>query len=417
MFAKIIQTIFSKGGISIINFLVVLLTARYMGAEGRGEISIMFLNITVILLFNDIVGGSSLVYLTPRKNPYALVIPALATGLLTALVFPLLFHLYFHFSITDLIYFIILTLLSNLSSIFNYFLNGFERIKWNNAANISQSIIILLALLFQFFVLDDYSVYTYYRALGFGYFINFLISGIGLRGMFEPTGFSWKDSVRTIAAYGLIGQAGNIFQLLNYRFCYYVLEGMGGPHATEEVGVFSTAASVSEAVWVIMNGIAMVQYATLANRDSPQLAVLLTLKLSKISLVLSAGALLVLNLLPVEVFTGLFGADFYAMKQYCLILAPGIAAAGLTGIYSHYFAGRGDMKTSAASALVGLIVTLGCSLYFIPLYGAWGAAITNCASYLASSLFLVTMFKIRSKASLYDMFFNWKNLFPLTSKS
>jgi O-antigen/teichoic acid export membrane protein len=303
------------------------------------------------------------------------------------------------------------------SSIFNYFLNGFEKIRWNNAANISQSVLILLALLFQFFVLEDYSVHSYYRALGLGYFINFVVSGIGLRGMFRPVSFSWSDSIRTIAAYGLIGQAGNIFQLLNYRFCYYVLEGMGGPDANENVGVFSTAASVSEAVWVIMNGIAMVQYATLSNRNNPQFAVLLTLKLSKISFALSIGALLVLNALPVEVFTTLFGPDFYAMKQYCLILAPGIAAAGLTGVYAHYFAGRGDMKTSAASALVGLVVTLGCSLYFIPLYGAWGAAITNCASYLASSIFLIIMFKIQSKSSAYEMFFHWKNLFPLTNKT
>ena len=43
MLTKIIQTIFSKGIISIINFLVVLITARYLGADGRGEISILFL--------------------------------------------------------------------------------------------------------------------------------------------------------------------------------------------------------------------------------------------------------------------------------------------------------------------------------------------------------------------------------------
>ena len=70
MLRKIIQTIFSKGIISIINFLVVLITARYLGAEGRGQISILFLNVTAILLFNDIIGGSALVYIIPKKNPY-----------------------------------------------------------------------------------------------------------------------------------------------------------------------------------------------------------------------------------------------------------------------------------------------------------------------------------------------------------
>jgi O-antigen/teichoic acid export membrane protein len=416
MFGKIIQTIFSKGLISIINFGVVMLTARLLGAEGRGEISMMFLNITVILLFNDIIGGSALVYLTSKKEPYALLLPALATGLLTALLFPILFNLYFHFHPTDLIYFILLTLLSNLSSICNYFLNGFQKIRQNNIASVTQSVAIISSLALQLYVFEDLSVYSYYRSLGLGYFFNFIISAYGLRGLFKPVAFSWKESVKSIATYGLVSQAGNIFQLLNYRFCYYVLNEAGGPFGTESVGVFSTAASISEAVWVIMNGIAMVQYATLSNRNDPGLAIQLTLKLSKISFALSVAALLVLNLLPVEVFTALFGRDFTEVKQYCLLLSPGIAAAGLTGVYSHYFAARGDMRTSAASALVGLIITLGCSLYLIPIYGATGAALTNTASYIASSLFLLLMFKIQSKSSSYDLLFNWKNLFPLTRK-
>lgn len=417
MFAKIVHTVFSKGLISVLNFLVVLITAQYLGAGGRGEISMMFLNITVILLFNDILGGSALVYLTPKHKPWALFMPAIATGIGTALLFPLLFHLHFHFPAADLVYFIILTLLSNFSSIFNYFLNGFEKIRQNNTANISQSSMIVLALLFQFLFLKDFSVYSYYRALALGYFVNFLISAWGLRGLIKPEPFVWRDSVRTIAAYGLIGQAGNIFQLLNYRFSYYVLDSMGDPLSKQHVGVFSTAASISEAVWVIMNGIAMVQYATLSNRNNPGLAIQLTLKLSKISFALSVVALTVLNVLPVAVFTFLFGKDFAGIKEYCLLLAPGIAAAGLTGVYSHYFAARGDMKTSAASALVGLIVTIGFAMYFIPLYGPRGAAITNTASYLASSVFLIVMFKVQSRASVGSMFFNWRKLFPLVSKN
>lgn len=414
MFGKIIQTVFSKGIISIINFLVVMITARTLGTGGRGDISLMFLNITVILLFNDIIGGSALVYLTSKKDPYSLLLPALASGLFTGLVFPILFNLYFHFTTNDLVYLIVLTLLSNLSSICNYFLNGFQKIKENNVANISQSFVIIASLCFQLLVLKDISVQAYYVSLGAGYLINLLISAYGLRGCFKPVSFSWAASFKAIATYGIFGQAGNIFQLLNYRFCYYVLNDFGGK---DNVGVFSTSASVSEAVWVIMNGIAMVQYATLSNQENTGLAIRFTLKLSKISFALSVFALLVLNLLPSGVFTYLFGDGFADMKEYCLLLAPGIAAAGLTGIYSHYFAARGDMKTSSASALVGLIITLGCSMYFIPLYGAKGAAITNSTSYICSSLFLLFMFKIQSKTSWSELLFNWKNLFPLNIRS
>lgn len=417
MFAKIIQTIFSKGLISIINFLVVLLTARVLGTEGRGEISIMFLNITVVLLFNDIIGGGSLVYLIPKKNPFSLLLPALVAGILTALIIPFLFNLWFHYSTEEFGYFITLTLLSNLSSISNVFLNGFEKIKQTNIASVSQSFMIISLLVFQFLFSIHTNVYCYYRALAAGYFINLLISIFYLRKDFEHASFSWKESFYSMASYGLVLQAGNLFQLFNYRFCYYVLDRFNNEQGRKEVGVFSTAASVSEAVWVIMNGIAMVQYATLSNRDNRQLAINITVKLAKISFALSVIALLILNVLPESFFIFLFGKDFAEMKKYCLMLAPGIAACGLSGIYAHYFAAAGNMKISSASALVGLVVTSSCSLILIPVYGTAGAAYTNCASYIISSLFLIFMFHRESKTSIYSMFFKWNNLFPLASKS
>jgi len=211
-------------------------------------------------------------------------------------------------------------------------------------------------------------------------------------------------------------QAGNLFQLLNYRFCYYVLDSANDLQSRKNVGVFSTAASISEAVWVIMNGIAMVQYATLSNRNNPQLAINITVKLGKISFVLSILALLILNFLPAEFFTFLFGNDFSEIKTYCLLLAPGIALVGLTGIYSHYFSATGNMKISATSALVGMAITLSGSFILIPMFGTKGAAYTNCASYIASSLFLLFMFKKQSGVSFYNLLFKMKNLLPLTAK-
>ncbi len=416
MLTKIIQTIFSKGIISIINFLVVLITARYLGAGGRGEISILFLNVTVILLFNDIIGGNALVYLIPKKNPFSLLLPAILVGITTGVLLPFLFHLYFHFKTEELIYFILLALLSNTSSISNVFLNGLQKIKQNNLASISQSFAIIGSLIFQFFILNEISVFAFYRSLAFGYLINLLISLYYLKNDFKRVSFSWVESFALMARYGLMVQAANMLQLLNYRFCYYVLDGANNWQNKKNVGVFSTATSISEAVWVIMNGITMVQYVTLSNRDNKELAINLTIKLAKISFALSAFALLVLNFLPTAVFTFLFGEDFVHIKTYCLLLAPGIAAYGFAGVYLHYFSATGNMKFNATSALVGLAITLPCSFILIPLFGAKGAAYTNCASYIASSLFLLFMFKKQTQTSFYNLFFKWKKLLPLTNK-
>lgn len=416
MLTKIIQTIFSKGIISIINFLVVLITARYLGASGRGEISILFLNVTVILLFNDIIGGNALVYIIPKKNPFSLLLPALLIGAITGVLLPFLFHLYFHFQTKELVYFILLALLSNTSSISNVFLNGLQKIKQNNLASISQSIAIIGSLIIQFFILNEISVFAFYRSLAFGYLVNLVISTFYLKDSFVLVSFSWIESFTLMARYGLMVQAANIFQLLNYRFCYYVLDSANDLQSKKNVGVFSTASSISEAAWVIMNGITMVQYVTLSNRDNKELAINLTVKLAKVSFALSIFALLILNCLPTEVFTFLFGEDFADIKTYCLLLAPGIAAYSFAGVYLHYFSATGNMKFNATSALVGLAITLPCSFILIPLYGAKGAAYTNCASYIASSLFLLFMFKKQSHTSFYDLFLKWKKLLPLTNK-
>src|SRR5204863_188820 len=117
-----------------------------------------------------------LVYLTSKRDPYSLFLPAVFTGIISGILFPFLFHFYFHFQKTELLYFIGLTLLSNLSSILNYFLNGFEKIKQNNMASMAQSLAIISSLATEFFILKDYSVFSFYRSLAIGYTVNLCIS-------------------------------------------------------------------------------------------------------------------------------------------------------------------------------------------------------------------------------------------------
>src|SRR6187401_3554654 len=82
MFAKILHTFTSRVGAAGLNFLIVMLTAQFLGAAGRGEISIFIANIAFILLFTSLVGGTGLVYLTPRVNIYQLMLPAYAWSVL-----------------------------------------------------------------------------------------------------------------------------------------------------------------------------------------------------------------------------------------------------------------------------------------------------------------------------------------------
>src|SRR6476469_1033493 len=61
-----------------LSFAVVWLTARYLGAAGRGQVSLFVTDMSALVLLAGLVGGSSLIYLVPRRNVWHLLLPAYA---------------------------------------------------------------------------------------------------------------------------------------------------------------------------------------------------------------------------------------------------------------------------------------------------------------------------------------------------
>jgi O-antigen/teichoic acid export membrane protein len=411
MLNKIIQTIFSKGVISILNFLVVIITAKYTGAEGRGQMSLMYLNITLVLMVNDLIGGSALVYLIPKLKAQRLVVPTALMALLCSLLLPFLFNLYLGYDLKNYLWFMGLSLALNLSSVSNMFLNGLQKIKHNNIANILQTLSLFLVLCFLIFVQQQNNPQSYYLSLLVGFSLNFFYSLLVLGKYIFPVEKSpLLQTCKQILDYGFIVQAGNAIQLLNYRLSYYFLDYFFPLKGKAFVGVFSTGSSVAEAVWVIMNGISMVQYATLSNNDNRKFAVSYSVKLSKICLLLTILAVLVLILLPNSVFLFLFGTDFGEMRHVIQMLSPGIVLMGFTGIYSHYFAGTGLMKISTYASLIAFGVTLIAGLLLVPSRGLFGAALTSCLSYCISSLYLIIQFTRHTRCGIKEQFFSFKDL-------
>src|SRR3989344_2890860 len=405
MLNKIIQTIFSKGIISILNFLIVIITAKFTGAEGRGQMSLMYLNVILILMVNDLIGGSALVYLIPKLKASRLVVPSALMALLCALLLPFLLNLYLGYDFKDYLWFTVLSLTLNFSGVSNMFLNGLQQIKHNNIANIIQTLSLFASLCFLIFVKGQNNAQAYYLALLIGYSSNFLYSFIILRKLVFPIEKSpLIQTIKEILNYGFIVQAGNAIQLLNYRLSFYFLDYFFPLKGKEYVGVFSTGSSVAEAVWVIMNGISMVQYATLSNNTDKSFAISYSIKLSKICLLLTIFAVVVLILLPNTLFIFLFGKDFSEMQEVIRIISPGIVLMGFTGIYSHYFSGTGLMKISAYASSFALVVTILSGIFLIPKYGLHGAAITSCLSYSVSSLYLVVQFSRHTQCGIREQF-------------
>ncbi len=418
MISKIIQTVLSKGIVSIINFLIVILTARYTGMQGRGEISLMYLNITVVLLFNDLVGGGGLVFLSSREHYGHLARKAYGWAVLSAVVVSIMIQLVLGLSFTNTCWLLALALMSNLSSVSSNLLNGKEKIKENNLGNLAQTLLLFLLLLLQLKILNKNTASVYYLALLAGYALNFIISLLYLLPIFKEDPDQSKQEpelLRKMFRCGWPLQWGNAAQLFNYRLSYYFIEFSMQSYNKSELGIFSTANSVAESVWVIMNGISMVQYARISANRNERYAATLSIKLAKISFVISVVLLLIMNSIPDVLLEGIFGKGFSAMKPIIHIISPGVALLAMTGIYAHYFAGLGLMKISSMSAVVGLAGTILLGLTLIPLYGITGAAISTCVSYLLSGLYLIYQFRKKSNTRYTTLLFNYKDTFNLNN--
>ena len=418
MIKKIIQTIFSKGIVSVLNFIIVMLTAKYTGAVGRGEISLMYLNITLVLMFNDLIGGSALVYLIPKIGAKKIVFPAFIVAVCSAIILPLVLNFYHQYSLHQLMWFISLSLTLNLSSISNVFLNGLNKIKFTNLFTVVQTVTIFLSLCFFIFVLHLNSSIVYFASLFIGFSVNFILSFFALfNQLFPIVKAPILKTIKDILSYGFIVQAGNLIQLLNYRISYYFIDVFYPEKGKFMLGVFSTGSSIAESSWVIMNGISMVQYAAISNNDaSDKQNSLFSIQLSKISLLLTVLFMLIIILLPNSLFIYFFGKDFTEMQEVIKILSPGIIIMGFTGIYSHYFAGTGLMKVSTYASLTAFIVSVLSGFILIPLYGLYGAAYSMVLSYFTSSIYLILNFRAKTNCSLKEQFFDFNNIFTKKDK-
>ena len=386
MIKNILNTFFTRSLNAGLAFLIVVITARYLGAEIRGEISLFVLNITLIFQAVSIVGGG-LIYYTPRKPVYSLIF---STVLWSFIAVPLVLLLLYLTGFANIETIGLLALASFLLSWFMSGLNiliGFEKIKTYNFLSLFQMIILIGFLVV-------FTIQQYFNPFETWYWAYIISVAAGLIGMKiavlkllkkKDIVFRIKDIV-TLFNYGKWTQLANIAQLLNYRLGYYFIEYFEGKQA---LGIYSSAVVVAEGTWLISKSFAMVVLSRIVNLHDRREATLLSLVYARISLYFSLIFILILILIPSDFYIWLFGQEFHEIKLIVLYLTPGIASFALTTIYAHYFSGTGRPNISSYSSVFGLVVTLGLGLLIIPIYGKIGAAITASASFIVSGIYLI----------------------------
>ena len=399
MFKKILNTFGTKILAAALNLLIAIIISQTLGDDGSGTQSLVLTSITFILIFSEIVCGASIVYLAPRHSFKKILVASVLWSGLIALVMGFCIRLFYPGLESELtVHVAVLSFISSLSNINFRLLVGKEEIQKANYNTLLQPVLLTLTLVVYYIILKRTDIYGYIIGLYAAYFGTFFLGVWMLRKDYAQLPHD-KDReygpvLKDLFKYGFLNQTGHFVQFFNLRLSYYLLDSYIG---RGQVGVFSRSVSLAEAIWIISNSIALVQYAHIANANDRAYSQKLTLDLSKICLVISALAVIVLALLPPQVYTFVFGPEFGEMAGIIRILAPGVLFYCIFLILGHYYSGIGRYQMNTFAALCGLAATCVLGFTLIPQYDVTGAAITSAVSYTVNAIFLFVFFLKESR--------------------
>jgi O-antigen/teichoic acid export membrane protein len=194
--------------------------------------------------------------------------------------------------------------------------------------------------------------------------------------------------VRSTLGFGTKSHIGRVMLLGNYRLDQWILGAIAGP---SQLGVYSVAVALAEALFLLPTSLAVVQRPDLV-RVSHDEAVRQSSAVFRNALLLTAVAGIILILLAPFIVVGLFGDAFDgAINQLRVLVCGAFGIVALKQLGSALVARQKPTLSSLAigSAFVSTVVL---DLLLIPHHGGMGAAIASTVSYTFGGIVVVVIF-------------------------
>lgn len=401
-------TIGTRGLTAIINFLLAIISARYLGAEGRGFISIFILNTTLVQLAAGFIGGAGLVYLFPRYNKVKMYFASLYWVTAVSVMVPLLMAALSEDARSTIWLLMAVSWLQSVLRVQSGYLISQERILANNLINLLYPFAAITCVWILFEYLNMVSPISFLWAVLAGSLASVLAGVFALKNekLFIPA-FNVLAELKAAWKYGYVVQAGNIIQLLNYRLSFYLLDYFSGKAA---VGVFSMAVSLAEVLWIIANSFAVNLYSKISNSTDKENNIAQTLSTLRLVLASTLIPSIIILLLPGSFFAFIFGDEFLRLSSIFPWLIPGVVLLTINIILVHYFSGSGQPSIALKASVLAFISLIIFSFTLIPNMGAEGAALASSVGYAASAFSAMYYFNKVKRLSVTDFVFSRTDL-------
>ena len=403
MLKKIIFAFQANFLVTVLNLIIILITSRYLGAAGRGYLSIIATYLGIIQLITGIIGPGTLPFLLRKFNYASIFFLAVLWSVTISIITTFLLTLVGFINREISIVFFLNAFTGSIFFLNIRMLISANKLRWYNLLVILQPVIIL-ACLFAFD--NNFNRNDFFNFQFTSYLIIILISTIILKDdIFKKPQISTIKKL-TIEAFtlGTFNQLSSFTQLINYRLSFLFLEKFSG---LKSVGIFSIILSIANVVWLFSTTVGTLIGEEMNRfKDNYYKGLQLINKYLKVTITVSLMFLVIINLLPSAVYVYILGLEFDSIRNYLMIFSPAILIFSISKVLAFYFSSLGRVRVSFYASVIGLIPTLA-GIWLIKYLDIYGVIISTTLSFSFSTfVFLVYYFKNKKKSISVKPYFN-----------
>ena len=420
--AKLTKNIFHSAiaqfGNLAISFIISVIVARILGAEGRGTVAAALLlpSIAIALTLNGLLAPITYFVASKEwgKNVIFQRIWTLVSWLVLASIL-VVFGLYLlkdsiiSFVPAKLLLLALLMLpLFLIEQVFKSVLIGFTLYKEIKQVVLIQGSVQLMGVIV-LWLTNSLSVYSALAVQLVGIALSAIGYGREIRKVNIPmlVPLSLKvEPVREAIRYGIKTHLSNIAQFFNYKSDQIIIASFLGPFS---LGVYAVALSLSEKLWVVTRDIAGVLLPTVSgNKDDLDMENF-TVFLGKTGFYATLFAAVVLSILVILFAEDVYGKTYVGLEVPFLILLPGIVAMSLGRVVANYLAGIGFPELNMKASMFSLLVNLATSLSLVWIMGVAGVALGTSIAHITATIYVLISFNKLSKCRFVDLILFSKN--------
>jgi O-antigen/teichoic acid export membrane protein len=206
----------------------------------------------------------------------------------------------------------------------------------------------------------------------------------------RSVGFGPPDAAlaRRTLSFGWKSHLGRVMMAGNYRLDQWFVGAMAG---SRELGLYSIAVAMAEILFYLPTALTIAQRPYLVRADTPE-AGRSAARVFRASVVLSAVAAAALALAAPRVVPAIFGESFRGSVDDIQILSAGVLGILALKLLGNALTAKGRPDLATAGATAAFAATLVLDIVLIPAHGGLGAAIASTLAYTAGGIAVTVIF-------------------------